>query len=224
VSLTTLAALLVWGTLVGVDLVSAPQMMIARPFVAGTVAGLLLGDVETGLRVGVVFELFQFDVLPVGAVRYPEYGPATIAAVVLAHGMGGTSALGIAAGVGLVLAVAGGVSLHWLRTVNTRVVRKAATALQAGDPRVLARVHAGGLLRDAMRAVAVTAFGLAVATLGIRLGAAALPAPLLGATTVAVGGAALATGAMGLLRLVGRPSLPWLAAGLAAGLALVWLA
>mgnify|MGYP001324393366 FL=1 len=68
-SLTTLAALLVWGTLVGVDLVSAPQMMIARPFVAGTVAGLLLGDVETGLRVGVVFELFQFDVLPVGAVR-----------------------------------------------------------------------------------------------------------------------------------------------------------
>ena len=223
-SLTTLAALLVWGTLVGVDLVSAPQMMIARPLVAGTVAGLLLGDVETGLRVGVVFELFQFDVLPVGAVRYPEYGPATIAAVVLAHGMGGTSALGIAAGVGLVLAVAGGVSLHWLRTVNTRVVRKAATALQAGDPRVLARVHAGGLLRDAMRSVAVTALGLAVATLGIRFGAAALPAPLLGATTVAVGGAALATGAMGLLRLVGRTSLPWLAAGLAAGLGLVWLA
>lgn len=223
-SLPTLAALLVWGTLVGVDLVSMPQMMIARPLVAGTVAGLLLGDVETGLRVGVVLELFQFDVLPVGAVRYPEYGPATIAAVVLAHGMGGTSALGIAAGVGLVLAVVGGVSLHWLRTVNTGVVRRAATALEAGDPRALARVHAGGLLRDAMRAGAVTASGLAVATLGLRLGAASLPAPLLAATSVAVGGAALATGGMGLLRLVGHGNLPWLAAGLAAGLGLVWLA
>ncbi len=223
-SLTTLAALLVWGTLVGVDLVSGPQMMIARPLVAGTVAGLVLGDVETGLRVGVVLELFQFDVLPVGAVRYPEYGPATIAAVALAHGMGGTSALGIAVGVGLLLAVAGGVSLHWLRTVNARVVRKAATALEAGDPRTLARVHSGGLVRDAMRAAAVTAFGLAIATLGDRLGAAALPAPLLVATSVAAGGAALATGGMGLLRLVRRTNLPWLAAGLAAGLGLVWLA
>jgi len=31
-----LIALIVWGTLVGVDLVSLPQMMIARPLVAGT--------------------------------------------------------------------------------------------------------------------------------------------------------------------------------------------
>jgi mannose/fructose/N-acetylgalactosamine-specific phosphotransferase system component IIC len=224
VSFTTLVALLAWGILVGVDLVSMPQMMIARPLVAGTVAGLLLGDVETGLRVGVVLELFQFDVLPVGAVRYPEYGPATIAAVALAHGMRGTPGLGIAAGVGLLLAVMGGVSLHLLRTVNARVVRKAAAALEAGDPRTLARVHAGGLLRDAVRAGVVTATGLAVALLGTRLGAAALPAPVLVATSVAAGGAALATGGVGLLRLVRRTNLPWLAAGLAAGLGLVWLA
>jgi len=64
-----------------VDLVSLPQMMIARPLVAGTVAGAILGDVQTGLKVGVVFELLQYDILPVGAVRYPEYGPATVAAV-----------------------------------------------------------------------------------------------------------------------------------------------
>src|SRR5438445_621902 len=75
-----LIALLVWGTLVGVDLVSLPQMMIARPLVAGTVAGAILGDIPTGLKLGVVFELLQYDILPVGAVRYPEYGPATVAA------------------------------------------------------------------------------------------------------------------------------------------------
>jgi PTS system mannose-specific IIC component len=223
-SLTTLAALLVWGTLVGVDLVTVPQMMIARPLVAGTVAGLLLGDVETGLRVGVVLELFQFDVLPVGAARYPEYGPATIAAVALAHGMGGTPALGIGAGVGLALAVVGGISLHWLRTVNTRVVRKAGAALEAGDPGALARVHAGGVLRDAARAGAITILGLAVATLGTRLGAGSLPAPVLVATNVAVCGVALATGGTGLLRLVERTKLRWLAAGLAAGLGLIWVA
>lgn len=223
-SLMTLAALLVWGTVVGVDLVSVPQMMIARPLVAGTVTGLLLGDVETGLRVGVVLELFQFDVLPVGAARYPEYGPATIAAVALAHGLGGTPALGIAAGVGLLLAVAGGFSLHWLRAVNARVVHHAYTALEAGDPAALARVHAGGLLRDVVRASAITALGLAVASLGTRLGVGMVPAPVLVATSVAAGGVALATGGMGLLRLIGRgTNLKWLAAGLAAGLGLVWV-
>ncbi len=224
-SVTTAIVLLVWGTLVGVDLVSVPQMMIARPLVAGTVAGLVLGDVEAGLRVGVVLELFQFDVLPVGAVRYPEYGPAAVAAVVVAHGIGGTSALGIAAGIGLVLALAGGVSLHWLRTANARAVHAATAALEAGDPRALARVHAGGLLRDIARACVMTATGLVVASLVTRLGATSLPAPVLIATSVAAGGAALATGGTGLLRLVGRgPNLKWLAAGVGAGIGLVWLA
>ena len=63
------AMLLGWGTLVGVDLVSVGQLMIARPIVAGTIAGLLIGDVETGIRLGLIFELFQFDILPFGAVR-----------------------------------------------------------------------------------------------------------------------------------------------------------
>ena len=40
--------LLAWGTLVGLDLASVPQMMIARPLVAGVVSGAILGDVGTG--------------------------------------------------------------------------------------------------------------------------------------------------------------------------------
>ena len=220
----TLAALLVWGTLVGVDLVSVPQMMIARPLVAGTVAGLLLGDLETGLRVGVVLELFQFDVLPVGAVRYPEYGPATIAAVTLAHGLGGTAALGVATGVALLLALEGGFSLHLLRTVNGRAVHRASAALEAGDARVLTRVHASGLARDVVRSSVNTALGLAVAVFGARIGAGRVPQAVLLATTVAACGAGLAVGGMGLLRLAGRARLKWLAAGVAAGLVLVWLA
>src|SRR5256884_3458709 len=59
-------------TLVGLDLVSVPQMMIARPLVAGPIAGAMLGDVATGLQLGVLFELFQYDILPMGATRYPE--------------------------------------------------------------------------------------------------------------------------------------------------------
>ncbi|MGE5091451.1 MAG: PTS sugar transporter subunit IIC, partial [Bacillota bacterium] len=72
--LGTIALLLLWGIITGVDLVSVPQAMLSRPLVAATVAGAILGDVEAGLRVGVVLELFALDVLPVGAVRYPDYG------------------------------------------------------------------------------------------------------------------------------------------------------
>ena len=78
-----LLALLAWGIVVGGDLVSGPQGLFARPLVAGTVAGALTGDIETGLRVGALLELFAFDVLPVGASRYPDYGPATVAGVAL---------------------------------------------------------------------------------------------------------------------------------------------
>jgi len=212
-------ALLVWGTFVGVDLVSVPQMMIARPLVAGTVAGAILGDVETGLKLGVVFELLQYDILPVGAVRYPEYGPATIAAVATAHASTGVLGLGLGAVVGLVTGLIGGISLHLLRRVNSRVVHAATATLESGDPRALMRLHVGALLRDALRAALVTTIGLALAWIA---------RPLLGgvlsprdATLIAVAAvaAALAAGAAGTLRLVGRgPNLAWFAAGLGGGI------
>jgi PTS system mannose-specific IIC component len=220
-----LIALVVWGTVVGVDLVSLPQMMIARPIVAGTIAGVILGDIPTGLKLGVVFELLQYDILPVGAVRYPEYGPATIAAVATAHASSGVLGLGLGALVGLVTGLVGGLAIHVLRRVNSRVVHNAAAALESGDPRALLRVHAGGLLRDAVRAALVTAIGLVFAWLARPLLAGALSergALLLAVATV---GAAIAAGAAGTLRLVGRgPNLVWFAAGLGGGLLMVaWL-
>src|SRR5213593_4157749 len=145
-----LIALVVWGTLVGVDLVSLPQMMIARPLVAGAVAGAILGDIPTGLKLGVVFELLQYDILPVGAVRYPEYGPATVAAVATAHAAPGGGVLGL--GLGALV----GLTINLLRRVNSRIVHAAAAQLESGDPRALVRVHVGGLLRDALRAALVT--------------------------------------------------------------------
>jgi len=200
-------------------------MMIARPLVAGTIAGTLLGDVETGLRIGVVFELFQFDILPIGAVRYPEYGPATVAAVAAAHWSGGPLALGIGAGVGLLVGLLGGVSMHWLRTANARAVRAASAALESGDVRTLERVHLGGVLRDAGRACAVTVAGLAVARLVSLLDVARWSPGALVLTAAAAAGAALASGGTGLPRLVGRgPNLKWLAAGLAAGVVVAWIA
>lgn len=217
------AALLAWGTLVGLDLVSVPQMMIARPLVAGTVAGGLVGNLPAGLLLGVMFELYQYDILPVGAVRYPEYGPATVAAVSAADLAGGPAGLGLGGLVGLVTALAGGLSLHVLRRANTRAVHAADGRLEAGDPHVLVRLHAGGIARDAARAALVTALGLALAWLARAVLAQALTlnaATVLGA---AAAGAALAAAAAGTLRTVGTGVLlRWFAAGLVAGAIVAW--
>ena len=224
-SLESLIALLGWGTLVGVDLVSVPQMMIARPLVAGTVAGAILGDLDAGLKLGVVFELLQYDILPVGAVRYPEYGPATVAAVATAHAAAGALGLGLGAVVGLLIGLVGGISMHLLRRINSRVVHAASALLESGDPRALLRLHVGGLLRDVARAALVTALGLALAwTVPPHVTGMLTPR---GATLLAVAGvaAALAAGAAGTLRLVGRgPNLAWFAAGLGGGVVVAtWL-
>jgi mannose/fructose/N-acetylgalactosamine-specific phosphotransferase system component IIC len=224
ISLEIQLILLAWGTLVGLDLVSVPQMMIARPIVAGPIAGAILGDVATGLQLGVLFELFQYDILPVGAVRYPEYGPATIAAVTAAHAATGTLGLGLGAVVGLITALAGGGSLRAVRRLNTRAVHRAAAALETGDPRVLERLHVAGILRDAVRAALVTAVGLALAQLarGSLAGTVSLRGVVL--LNVAAVGAALAAGTSGTFRLVGRgPGLRWFAAGLVGGAAVAWL-
>ncbi len=223
-SVEELLLLLVWGTLVGLDLVSVPQVMIARPIVAGPVAGAILGDPGMGLRVGVVLELFQFDILPAGAVRYPEYGPATVAAVSAAAAATRTLGVGLGAMVGLVVATLGGISIHLVRRLNARAVRAATDSLEAGDVRALVRVHVVSVVRDAARAALVTAVGLALAWSVRTFLAGALT--LRGVTLLAVVavGAALAAGAAGTLRVVGRgPNLGWLAAGLAGGAVVAWL-
>ncbi|OLC05300.1 MAG: hypothetical protein AUH78_25280 [Gemmatimonadetes bacterium 13_1_40CM_4_69_8] len=223
-SLDVQLVLLLWGTLVGLDLVSVPQIMIARPLVAGAGAGLILGDIQLGLRLGVVFELFQLDVLPVGAARYPEYGPATVAAVSAGHLLTGAGGLAIGALVGLPVAMLGGLSLHLLRRLNARAVHRAAAQIEQGDPRTLVRVHVGGIVRDAVRAALVTGVGLAVAWVARVTIAGTLSERGFVALAVAATAAALAAAWAGTLRLVGRGQLlRWFALGLGGGALAVWL-
>jgi len=216
--------LLALGAIVGLDLVSFPQIMLARPIVAGSVAGLLLGDVGAGLRIGVLFELFQYDILPVGATRYPEYGPATVIAVGAVHTFALPFGIGLATVVGLFTAMIGGMSLQVLRRLNTRAVTAAAPALERGDVRVLYRLHFAGAGRDLARAALVTAFGLGLVALTRAFVVPALSHRGERLLSVAATGAALAAGAAGTIRLVGLGThLKWLAAGLVGGIVVAWL-
>src|SRR5690606_15616708 len=72
--------LLLLGGWMAVDGTSVGQIMVSRPLVAATLAGWVVGDPLAGLTAGVLLELFHLAVLPVGAARYPEGGPASVLA------------------------------------------------------------------------------------------------------------------------------------------------
>jgi mannose/fructose/N-acetylgalactosamine-specific phosphotransferase system component IIC len=217
-----LVLLVLWGTIVALDLVSVPQAMLSRPLVAGAIAGWIVGDLEAGLRVGAVLELFALDVLPIGAVRYPDYGPATVAATALAAGAPWELGLGVSVGLGLVMAVVGGWSLQVVRRRNAHAIQRRAAALAAGESGAIRTLQYVGLLRDAVRGAVLTAVGL------LLVWAAARWLPLdrqtaVGLTLVAVG-AGLSAAAAGAVRSAGRGErLRWLAIGAGAGVLLAVL-
>lgn len=231
ISLPLLLVLLLWGTVVGLDVVTFPQSMVSRPLVTGTVTGVLislvvpapgLNAVFTGMLVGSVLELYALDVLPVGAARYPDYGPATVSAVYAAMGWRPEAGLGGATAVGLLTAILGGWTMQMVRRANAVAIQKKAADLAAGDTRAIRSLQLGGIRRDIARSAGVTACGL---LLGIVIW------PLLPSGTenfrlvsvVAVaGGVAAALG--GAIRGAGRTRrLAWVMAGLAVGILIVGL-
>lgn len=221
-TLPQLLLLVGWGTIVGLDLVSVPQALVSRPLVAGCIAGWIAGDVEAGLRAGALFELFALDVLPIGAVRYPDYGPATVVAAALGAGVPWELGLGLGATLGLVLAVLGGGTLQLVRRMNANAIQHRAAALAAGESSAIRRLQYGGLMRDALRGAGLTIVGLAAAW-ALASGARLDRATALGLTLVSVG-CALAAAINGALRSAGRGArLRWLAAGVATGLLLAVL-
>lgn len=220
---TTALALLGWGTWVSLDLVSVGQVMIARPLVAGVVAGAILGDLETGFLVGTLLELFALEVLPFGAARYPDYGVGSVAAVATAAGAPGLLGLGMGATVGLLVAFLGEGAIQLVRERTSVDVRRHLKAIDAGDRATIHRLHRRGILRSGARGLVLSGLGL-----GLAAGTGFLPGPsirgalLLTAAAVGIG---LGTAGVSALRIARdrRAGIPWLAIGLAAGVAWVFI-
>jgi PTS system mannose-specific IIC component len=226
VSATEVVLVLALGTLAGLDLVSAPQMMISRPLAAGSLGGLVVGEPLAGLAVGALLELFALETMPIGAVRYPDWGPGAAAA-------GALSGSGPAAGndpalLGVVLAalgtaVLGGWSMQVLRRANVAAVERYRAALEAGSAAAVRRVQYGGLLRDALRALVLTGAALAAGWLVAGVLESAWRAPFVVAR-IALVASAVGVAVWSAWRLFGRgEASPWFASGLGAGAALAIL-
>lgn len=211
---------LLWGTVVGLDLVSVPQGLLSRPLVAATVAGLLLGNLTGGLMAGMVLELYALDVLPIGASRYPDYSVAAVAGGVVAALVPTSVAVGLAGLIGLPLASLGGWTLQKLRRRNAVSVQGRLDRVAAGDGRAIWELQRNGLLRDALRSFALAVVGVGLALLAARMRWEALASAPVLSWAVLAGGIAAALG--GALRSAGRGvRRRWLATGLAIGVIVV---
>jgi PTS system mannose-specific IIC component len=161
------ALLTIVGAIVGLDFVSFPQAMFSRPLVAATLGGWVCGNITAGLLTGVLLECFALETMPFGASRYPEWGPASVAAGALAAVPGADldttyRMLPLAVLAGLAASVAGGQTLVWLRRFNLNVAGRYRDDVAAGDATALAAVHWTGLALDFGRAGVLTAVFVSV--------------------------------------------------------------
>jgi mannose/fructose/N-acetylgalactosamine-specific phosphotransferase system component IIC len=163
------------GGVLGLDVVSFPQIMISRPLVAATLAGAFVGDATTGIVVGATLELIALATLPFGASRYPEWGSAAVVGGAIAAALhterAGALTIGVLAG--LAVAWIGGWTLVKLRQFNAWLARRKRPALDAGARGAVIGLQLAGLTADFVRAALLTAvtygllFPVSNATLGV---------------------------------------------------------
>jgi mannose/fructose/N-acetylgalactosamine-specific phosphotransferase system component IIC len=152
------------GGLLGLDVVSFPQAMIARPIVASTLAGTFIGHSESGLLIGVVLELIALDTLPFGASRYPEWGSAGVVggALFAAQTRGMPGALPASILAALLTASISGWSMVVLRRIIARRLEQSRDRIEAGSRDALLSLHLQGMTLDLVRGALVTTIAMMI--------------------------------------------------------------
>lgn len=157
----TLGVLALLGGFLGLDGTSVGQFMVSRPLVAATLTGLLLGDPISGFVGGAILEFFFLPMFAVGGARFPESGPAAVAAGAAAVWIPQPAGLAVAVLLGLGLGEVGGFSVMVLRRVNGRLA--ADPVRDRVTPEAVVRAHVVGIVLDFFRATLLTLAGVSVA-------------------------------------------------------------
>ncbi|MBA2571405.1 MAG: PTS sugar transporter subunit IIC [Gemmatimonadetes bacterium] len=204
------------GGWTAVDGASWGQFMISRPIIAALAAGAVLGSPAPAAQLGLVLEALHLRVLPIGAARYPEGGPAAVVGGATAAMIGGSSGVLTAAVFVLVWEWLGGETVRQLRNWNT-------PAPPSGEftPAALERGHVMAIGADFARGVLLVLVGVPL------LFALALSTePLLagyGNTSARLLATALAAGLGSAVGLFGTAHARYALAGAGVGLAFVAL-
>lgn len=219
------ALLVIAGALASLDRTQAFQVMLSRPIVAATLIGWWAGATAEGAAIGAAFEFLYAGRLPVGSNIPPCDTLAAIGAaglLVLVDGFTGWGHAGLAAALALPLAEWGRVLDVWIRRMNGRIAERIDALVAAGDlSYVEPAMWLSLTLTFVAYAVTLTLFFL-IATLVI-LFVGKQPAWLDQAFALFLAGLPLVGLAESTATLDLRRHAGWAAAGLATGIAVLWV-
>ncbi len=139
------------GGLLHLDRTAAFQFLISRPLVSSTVTGLILGDVKTGLMIGMVLELLWLGTQPLGTALPPDDTivavAAPAAAIITGRLLGSMDAslLGLSVLISLPLSEGGRVVDSRVRRINGIFLARAKAAAGNGDIGRVERQSLAGL-------------------------------------------------------------------------------
>lgn len=143
------------GGWTAIDGVSWGQFMVSRPFIAAVAAGAVAGAPVQAAQLGLVLEALHLRVLPIGAARYPEGGPAAVVGGAAATVLVGTNGLLTAAVFVLLWEWLGGETVRQLRNWNTP-----APVSGGLTPAALEQGHVMAIAWDFARGVLLVLVGL----------------------------------------------------------------
>lgn len=154
-----LALLTLLGAWVAVDATSWGQVMVSRPMVTVLLAGFVLGTPVAVLPLAVLLEAAQLMVLPVGASRYPEAGPAAVAGTAVFSATNHSAAA-------LLTTLVCVLAWEWVSGATVRRLRQFSARYAAAPegvqlrPRLLVRRHLAAIALDALRGALLMLVGL----------------------------------------------------------------
>jgi mannose/fructose/N-acetylgalactosamine-specific phosphotransferase system component IIC len=135
--------LALWATFCIYDTLGPTFIYAGRPLIAGTVAGMIVGDVNLGLAIGGTLELTALGVYTYGGATIPDYPTGAIVGVALAEATSGDLASKLA--IGLTIGIPAAVLLSALdpigRFLPTFWIHAADRAAAEGDSRRLTLLH-----------------------------------------------------------------------------------
>lgn len=134
----------------------------AKPAIAGAVVGLLLGDLETGLKVGGTLNLLQLGLAAFGGATIPDYTVGTALGTAFAITSGQPIDQAVAVGVGLGIPIALFVTQFDIlaKYTNTLVQHKADKYAEQGNIAGIERMNLLGLLPWALSRAIPVVLGL----------------------------------------------------------------
>src|SRR5947207_16000800 len=97
----TAILLTIWAIICIFDILGPTVIMGFRPLIAGTGAGIIVGDVNLGMAIGATMELAALGVYTYGGATIPDYQTGAIIGTALAAA--GTADLGAKAAIGITI-------------------------------------------------------------------------------------------------------------------------